>query len=531
MTSTKAHGSLVSSRIAPTSWRVMLAWLLLMMLTGCVATPVVREHAVPLTPAEREATWLGQWAHWSGLPHPGKSGFALLSNGQDAFTLRMLLVEQADRRLDIQTYLMGDGLTTRLLLHRLLAAAERGVEVRLLIDDIGAVGQGRTLAALDSHPNIQVRVYNALSVGRGSMAGRVLASVPQAARQHRRMHNKLWIADGALAIAGGRNLGDEYYSANEPRNFTDLDLLALGPVVDQLSESFHLYWNHGLAQPIGRFHAVDTAAGRELQALLEAWVALADDTPYLAALRRRYADLEQGPLVGQLHWGEGVALWDPPGKPAWRGRPAFERTMAGALYTVLDEPRERLMLISAYFVPGEHGSRWLAELAESDVNVMVFTNSLEATDVPVVHGAYQGYRNELLDSGVALYELRAEGEPDDEIGFGVGASASALHIKALGIDGERVFVGSPNADPRSVWWNTEVGVLATSPGLAAELDALAEVGRSPTLSYRVEQDTAGKLNWLTILEGEPQRLEREPGGFWRRLGARLGRIGWLEPLL
>lgn len=502
-----------------------------MLLAGCAGTPVVREHAVPLTPAEREATWLGQWAQLSGLPHPDKSGFALFSNGQDAFSLRMLLTAQSDRRLDIQTYLMGDGLTTRLLLHRLLAAAERGVEVRLLIDDMGAVGQDRTLAALDSHPNIQVRVYNALSVGRGSMATRVLASAPQMARQHRRMHNKLWIADGALAIVGGRNLGDEYYSANEPRNFTDLDLLTLGPVVDSLSESFYLYWNHGLAQPIGRFYTADPEAWREQQALLKTWIGTLGDSPYLTALRERYADTDRGALFDQLHWGEGVALWDPPGKLAWPGRPPFTRTMAGVLHAILGEPRERLMLISAYFVPGEHGSSWLTELAESDVEVTVFTNALEATDVPVVHGAYQEYRNELLESGVALYELRAEGESDDELGFSVGASASALHIKALGIDDERVFVGSPNADPRSVWWNTEVGVLATSPGLAAELGTLAEVGRSPTLSYRVEQDTAGNLSWLTILEGEPQRLEREPGGFWRRLGARLGRIGWLEPLL
>lgn len=512
-------------------WSVVLGCLLTLWLAGCAGTPTLREHSAPLTPAESEATWLGQWARLSGLPHPDKSGFALLSSGQDAFSLRALLADQADRRLDIQTYLMGDGLTTRLLLHRLLSAAARGVEVRLLIDDMGVVGQDPILAALDSHPNIEVRVYNALSRGRGSKVSRVLASAPHIPRQQRRMHNKLWLVDDALAIVGGRNLGDEYYSAGEPRNFTDLDLLTLGPVVDSLAQGFHLYWNHGLAQPIARFHAVDATAWRELQAELAKWVADNADSPYLAALRQRYADVEQGPLVGRLHWGEGVALWDPPGKPAWRGRPAFEQTMAGALFKALDKPQERLVLISAYFVPGEHGSRWLMELADSDVNVMVFTNSLEATDVPVVHGAYQGYRNELLESGVALYELRAEGEPDDEIGFGVGASASALHIKALGVDDERIFVGSPNADPRSVWWNTEVGVLATSPGLAAELNALAEVGRSPTLSYRVEQDAAGSLNWLTILEGEPQRLEREPGGFWRRLSARLGRIGWLEPLL
>lgn len=525
MTSTESGGSNRARR-----WLPVLLGLMAFQLQGCAAAPVPREHGELLSAAESEATWLGQWAQLSASAHPGKSGFALLSSGQDAFSLRMLLSEQADRRLDIQTYLLGDGLTTRMLLHRLLAAADRGVEVRLLIDDLGAVGQGPELAALDTHPNVQVRVYNPLSVGRGTLAGRVLASVPQAARQHRRMHNKLWIADGALAIVGGRNLGDEYYSASEPRNFSDLDLMTLGPVVEPLTRSFHLYWNHGLAQPIGRYHRADEEAWRELRASLAEWFEANADSPYFVDLRQRYADGDQGPLVGRLHWGEGVALWDPPGKPAWPGRPALERTMAGELLEHAGEPSERLLIVSAYFVPGAHGTQRLRQWAEAGVEVEVFTNSLEATDVPLVHGAYQTRRGALLDSGVALYEMRVESDFDDD-GFGVGSSASALHIKALSIDDDRVFVGSPNADPRSVWWNTEVGVLAASPGLAAELHALTEVGESPQLSYRVGRSATGQLYWQTVQQGEPVRLSREPGSFWRRLGARLGRIGWLEPLL
>ncbi|QOR41002.1 phospholipase D family protein [Billgrantia diversa] len=498
---------------------------------GCAGTSVPREHGALLSVAESEATWLGQWAQMSASAHPGKSGFALLSSGQDAFSLRLLLSEQADRRLDIQTYLLGDGLTTRMLLHRLMAAADRGVEVRLLIDDLGAVGKGPELAALDTHPNIQVRVYNALSIGRGTLAGRVLASVPQAGRQHRRMHNKLWIADGALAIVGGRNLGDEYYSASKPRNFTDLDLLTLGPVVEPLTRSFHLYWNHGLAQPIGRYHRADEEAWRELRSSLAEWFEANADSSYFVDLRQRYADVEQGPLVGRLHWGEGIALWDPPGKPAWPGRPALDRTMAGELLERAEEPSERLLIVSAYFVPGAHGTQRLRQWAEAGVEVEVFTNSLEATDVPLVHGGYQTRRRALLESGVALYEMRAESESNDDKGFSVGSSASSLHIKALVIDNDRVFVGSPNVDPRSVWWNTEVGVLAASPGLAAELHELAEVGESPELSYRVGRSASGQLYWQTVQQGEPVRLGREPGSLWQRLGALLGRITWLEPLL
>nr|WP_228577063.1 phospholipase D family protein [Halomonas sp.] len=500
-------------------------------LAGCGGAAVVRDHGAPLPPAEREATWLGQWARLSGSPHPGKSGFALLSSGQDAFSLRVLLTEQADRRLDIQTYLMGDGQTTRALLHRLLSAAERGVEIRLLIDDIGAVGQGQQLAALDSHPNIQVRVYNALSVARGTLAGRVLASAPQAVRQHRRMHNKLWIADEALAIVGGRNLGDEYYSASEPRNFTDLDLMAVGPVVEPLTYSFHLYWNHGLAQPIGRYHRAEENAWSGLKESLDAWFLANADSPYFADLRQRYADVEQGPLLGKLHWGEGVALWDSPGKPAWRGRPALGNTMAGELLELVGQPGAKLVLVSAYFVPGRRGTQLLTDMANSGIAVEVFTNALEATDVPVAHGAYQTRRDALLDSGVALYELRAEHDPDVDFGFGVGSSASALHIKALGIDDDRIFVGSANADPRSVWWNTEVGVLVTSQGLANELQSLTEIGKSPALSYRVGRTESGSLYWETLQQGETVQLMREPGSVWRHGGAALSRMLRLEPLL
>ncbi|WP_245948067.1 phospholipase D family protein [Billgrantia montanilacus] len=504
-----------------------LPWLL----AGCAGNPVPREHGAAMTPDEIETTWLGQWAAQSAAPSDGLSGFALVSSGQDAFSLRVLLSEQADKRLDIQTYLMGDGLTTRVLLARLLDAAERGVNVRLLLDDVGAVGQGRRLAALDSHPSVEVRVYNPLSLGRGHLTTRVLASIPQAGRQHRRMHNKLWLADGAVALVGGRNLGDEYYSASEPRNFSDLDMMTIGPVVEPLARSFSLYWNHGLAQPIGRYHRAEEGAWRELRASLGEWFGDNGDDDYFTGLRDRYADAEQGPLVGRLHWGEGVALWDPPGKLAWPGRPALARTMAGELLAEVGDPRERLVVISAYFVPGKAGTQYLRALADGGVEVAVFTNSLEATDVPLVHGAYQVHRGGLLQSGIQLHELRAEQEPGSEGEISVGGSASALHIKALGIDNDRVFVGSANADPRSVWWNTEVGVLAHSESLAAELQGLVDLGKNPTLSYRVDRTESGQRYWQTEIGGESVRLMGEPGGVWRHLGAALSRWLRLEPLL
>ncbi|WP_253446272.1 phospholipase D family protein [Halomonas sp. Y3] len=515
----------------PGRYRSAALWLLLLalsLLAGCAGAPVPREHSHALPPWEVAETGLGRWAAEQAEAHPGQSGMALLANGKDAFAVRALLTTRAERRLDIQTYLMGDGLTTRALLAQVLDAAERGVEVRLLIDDIGAVGQGERLVALDSHPRVQVRAFHPLPVGRANLATRVLATIPVLPRHHRRMHNKLWVADNALAIVGGRNLGDEYYNASEPRNFADLDLLTLGEVVAPLSMSFDLYWNHGLAQPVGRYHRADAEAWRALRDRLAAWLAEENDSDYFAALRRRHEERERSRLVDALHWGRAEALWDPPGKPARRGRPALDETMGGRLWSRL-APEARLSLVSAYFVPTAEGSRALQALAEGGVEVQVVTNSLEATDVPVVHGAYMPYRRDLLKSGVALFELRAEHANGEEAAIGVpGSSASALHIKALAVDDDTVFVGSPNADPRSVWWNSEVGVLAESESLAREFRELVEVGASPALSYAVTLDEEGRLGWEMRQDDETLRLAREPGGPWRHANAWLSRLLRLE---
>ncbi|MGM0914329.1 MAG: phospholipase D family protein [Pseudomonadota bacterium] len=507
------------------AWLLVLAGLLL---AGCAVAPLPREHSHALPPWEIDETRMGRWVAEQAVDHPGLSGFTLLADGRDAFALRALLTLRADRRLDIQTYLMGDGLTTRVLLSRVLEAAERGVEVRLLLDDFGAAGQGDWLAALDSHPNIQVRVYHPLSLGRGSLVTRVLASLPVLGRQHRRMHNKLWIADNALAIVGGRNLGDEYYSASEPGNFADLDLLTLGPVVAPLSTSFDLYWNHGLAQPIQRYHAAAPDAWRTFQETLDVRLREEADSDYFVALRRWQKKRDRGRLVDTLRWGEAEALWDPPGKPARRGRPPLATTMAGQLWARA-EPEESLSLVSAYLVPTAAGSRLLQALAESGVEVVLVTNSLEATDVPMAHGAYASRRAALVESGVALFELRAEHEGREEDAIGVpGTSTSTLHIKALAVDGERVFVGSANADPRSVWWNSEVGVLAVSRELAEDFRVLVEGGAAPGLSYAVVRDAKGRLGWLTEIDGRVVRLKREPGSAWRHVNAWLSRVLRLE---
>ncbi|MDN3557178.1 phospholipase D family protein [Halomonas maura] len=510
---------------------VLAAWLVLGLLAGCAGQAVPREHGLALRDAEIRSTWLGQWARQAAADHAGLSGFALLAKAEEAFALRANLVEQASKRLDVQTYLLGEGQTVQVLLHRMIGAAQRGVEVRLLLDDLTASGQGDQLAALDSHPNIQVRVFNPWPLGREHLVSRVVLSLPALARQHRRMHNKTWIVDNAVAITGGRNLDDEYFNASEPRNFADVDLLAVGDVVDALSLSFDLYWNHFLSQPLARYHAAAPEAWRELATSLARQLAEQrdSDSPYFVALRARYGAAAEDTLFGDLHWAPGQALWDPPGKVAGRERSPLEETLFGALLDQLPKLESRLVIVSAYFVPAERGTALLTRLAESGIRVEVITNSLEATDLSLVHGAYAGRRRALLESGVRLHELRGRQQHGEEAEIGIpGTSLSSLHSKAVSFDDDLVFIGSFNADPRSVIWNTEIGVLVESEPLVAEFLEFAEAGMTPSLSYLPGLDGTGRLYWLTELDDRLVRLDREPGSLKQRLGSWLSRLLGLE---
>jgi cardiolipin synthase C len=483
------------------------------LLAGCTQVGV-RQHHNALAPSDARNTWLGGQAHQALAEQSEPDGFALLADGKEAFSARVGLIRQAQRELDIQTYLLGDGQTTRLILAQLIKAAEEGVRVRLLVDDIGAIGQGDRLAALASHPGIHVRVYNPLAVGRGHMLPRMLASVIDPAQQHRRMHNKLWVADNSVAIVGGRNLGDEYFDANDSRNFADLDFVTIGDVVPTLSDSFDLYWNHGLAQPIERYHQADEFAWQTLKADLEAWLDSNADSEYFTQLRRKP---RSAPPWENLHWGEGLALWDTPGKLS-SAAPEWKDTLLGDL-TAAAPLNQHLVIISAYFVPTEQGVERLTELADQGVTVEIITNSLESTDAAVVHGAYAPWRKELLSHGVALYELRPEQEAGADEDMRVpGASASALHIKALRFD-DQLFVGSFNVDPRSIYWNTEIGVLARSDSLMQAFNDLVALGQDPSLSYRVVLTPEGELNWHLERDGETDVLTAEPGSFWRHFNA------------
>ena len=464
----------------------------------------------------------------------GHSGFYLLAASDDAFRARAELIRAARSSLDLQYYIFHDGLSTGLLVQELLAAADRGVRVRILLDDLTSDGRDYEIAVLAAHPNIEVRVFNPLHVGRTTGPTRLLGRLFNLNRQHRRMHNKLWLTDSSLAIVGGRNLGDEYFDAEPYLNFTDIDLLAGGPVAAQLAVSFDQYWNHRLSVPLKHFLRREPEAPQ----LVKARKRLAND---IARARQqdpqRYArlvDYRHAPQLGNwlkaLTWAHGLALWDAPNKLLAQAEPDPEWLLITQLEPHLQDMREELLLVSSYFIPARQGLLNLSQTARAGVDVRLLTNSLEATDVPIVHGAYAPYRRSLLKAGIQLWELRRQPDEESSYSFG-GSSESSLHSKALVIDRRKVFIGSFNFDPRSVLWNTEVGVLVDSPALAEQVRELLLEGMSHGVSYQVALE-GDQLVWFAYDEdGELETLRREPGSLWRHLHAWLARRLGLEKML
>lgn len=452
--------------------------------------------------------------------YPGRTGTVLINSGLDAFTARALSARAAGRSLDLQYYIWHNDLTGRLLALEAWQAAERGVRVRILLDDTNGHGQDKPLLALDAHPNIEVRVYNPFRNRRGPR--RVLETLVRALRVNHRMHNKAWIADGRMAVIGGRNLGDEYFSAAADTNFRDLDLLLAGPAVADAEAIFDGFWNSDAVVPIRQLARADHV---RLTALIRDAQTKALGPAARAYLRRAEASPgAQDYLTRQLHayWIKDIhVLSDPVQK--WR-RDDRDGWLARQLANEIAGAERSVLLISPYFVPGKRGTAELVKLKQRGVAVGIVTNSLAANDVPAVHSGYARYRKPLLAGSVALYELRAQGKPGSAGLFGSGGAS--LHTKAFAVDRTRGFVGSFNLDPRSANLNTEMGVLFEDRGLVEALRAEYERLASPAQSYMVKLNDARRLQWEDRSARPPTRSSREPdAGLGRRLLARL--FGWL----
>lgn len=454
--------------------------------------------------------------------HPGQSGFRLVADGVEAFALRGLSARAAERSLDVQYYIWHDDLTGWLLARELVRAADRGVRVRLLLDDMDARANNFALAGLDAHPRIEVRLFNPFASRRGA-ASRLLEAMTAFSRINHRMHNKVWIADNRLAITGGRNVGDEYFAASGQVNFVDLDLAVVGPATQRLSGAFDRYWNSAAVWSIATL-SPELARAPTLERLrAEAPVSAqrAAESQWVQALA--HSDAVRRLAAGELslHWTtQWQLLVDDPLKALRAPDPLARSAVLRGLGDALRQARATITLISPYFVPGPAGSQSLVDAARGGRQVAILTNSLAANDVAAVHGGYSRYRERLVDGGVALWELKPGNVSGDASLF--GSSGASLHTKAAVFDHDAVFIGSFNLDPRSVSLNCEQGMIVAHPAMAAELAAIFARMTGPASAWRVDRDAAGRLRW-----SDGTRTEyRDPDASWsRRATARL--LRWL----
>jgi putative cardiolipin synthase len=466
------------------------------------------EHPQPAPEAARpvgEAGALDRILAPVEAAHPGHSGFRLVVEGMEAFAIRAHSASLAVRSLDVQTYIWHADNTGLYLAQQLLAAADRGVRVRLLVDDLDARAHHDGFAALAAHPAIDVRLFNPFATRSGGLrlAGE---GARDFGRINRRMHNKSWIADNRVALVGGRNLGDEYFAASDDVNFVDLDFAMVGPVVRDVSASFDLFWNSPSAWPIESLGAagVNDAALVRLREKLEAHAAAARDGAYARSLR-------QDDGIRKLAGGDWAMQWasnyrfvsDDPAKVTMQQRDAARAAVAAAIAPLVRGARQSLQIISPYFVPGERGSAALSARAQAGASVQVLTNSLAANDVAAVHGGYARHRRQLLEGGVALWELKPATKPAAT--RLAGSSGASLHTKALTADGISSFVGSYNLDPRSTWLNSEQGVLVENPVLARQLADLFELQTHGSRAWRVSLE-GRELRWsdgTQVADGDP----------------------------
>ncbi|AZD11311.1 Cardiolipin synthetase [Pseudomonas chlororaphis] len=518
--------------------RQALAFLMLIVLclSGCISLNAPREPSQAL-PAASSA--FGRSIQAQAAAYEGRSGFRLLSDSTEAFMARAELIRNAQSSLDLQYYIVHDGISTRMLVDELLKAADRGVRIRILLDDTTSDGLDQIMATLAVHPQVQIRLFNPLHLGRSTGVTRTMGRLFNLSLQHRRMHNKLWLADNSAAIVGGRNLGDEYFDAEPNLNFTDIDILGIGPVAEQLGHSFDQYWNSALSKPIGEFLSRRPSARELANTRLRLQQSLDDAQQQDHTLFQELKAYRTQPRMDvwrkELIWAWNQALWDSPSKVLSNGEPDPHLLLTTQLAPELQSVSKELMMVSAYFVPGQPGLVYLTGRADAGVAVSLLTNSLEATDVPAVHGGYAPYRKALLQHGVKLYELRRQpgnggSGPHLFHSASYPASDSSLHSKAMIFDRQKSFIGSFNFDPRSVLWNTEVGVLVDSPELAEHVRSLALQGMAPALSYEAKlQD--GKLVWVTEDNQQLHTLTREPGSWWRRFNAWMSNTIGLERML
>ncbi|MDN3651838.1 phospholipase D family protein [Thalassotalea ponticola] len=439
---------------------------------------------------------------------PELSGFHPLADGVDAFVARLALIQAAEHTIDVQYYLYHRQQTTLIFTKFLLDAANRGVRVRLLLDDLGQAENEIDLAALAVHPNFEIRLFNPFP----NRAVRAMGFITDYGQLSRRMHNKSFIVDNRVFITGGRNMGNAYFSATDTSEFIDLDVMAVGKIVPEASTAFDLYWNHSLSYPIELLRGTSTqqalaSVGNELTDYL-----IANENSNYVNLLKQSTFVDR--LLGQelnLDWQPALLFYDHPDKLI-NNVDDKSANMSAALFEEMGDPSNQAIIVSPYFIPTEQGVELLSKWTQNGVEVIVLTNSLSATDVAAVHSGYAKYRTDLLRAGVQLWELK----PSDLVakkrkkGKKIsGSSQASLHAKTMAFDDKKIFIGTMNLDPRSFHLNTEMGVLIASEKLSSLLaqwidEKLAEYA----WQVELEQPNTDALIWSDKLSGE--RFDNEP---------------------
>ena len=457
-----------------------------------------------------------------------QSGVSFVADNLVAFALRVLSARSATRTLDLQYYNWQEDITGRLMIREVLQAADRGVRVRLLLDDLYVRRTESQLATLSQHASIDVRLFNPFQVRSWGALGSMLEFLFAGYRVNHRMHNKLWIVDGGLMIGGGRNIGDPYFDASSQFNFRDLDLALTGAAVSQAGALFNRYWTNRRVRPIER-----VAVARLLPGGLDELRQTLDEAASTEAASAYLQRVETLPNLTQLLQEQAIRVaadkvrivGDPPGKRLGRRRAPG---VLNAVRNAVGLAQRRVLLISPYFVPGRRGSKLLTSLLRRGVKISILTNSLAATDVLAVHGGYARYRRRLLRAGVVLHELKRGGQEGRSL---LGSGGASLHTKAFVIDDEMTFVGSFNLDPRSANLNTEMGTFVGDRMLADRLRDEYQRLIDPARSWLVMLED-GQLAWGGNVGQQMSVLHHEPDTtVVRRVLARV--FGWLpiEPQL
>jgi putative cardiolipin synthase len=476
-------------------------WLVLLV-TGCASLPSDYPRTESTALEDYRTTVMGQKFMTAEAEHPGESGFALIRYGRNAFSTRIAMADLAEKTIDLQVYIWESDSTGQILAERLIRAADRGVRVRLLVDDMGTGAADDSIAAMDAHPNIEIRIFNPFA----NRSVKAFGFITDLGRVNHRMHNKIMVMDNSFAVIGGRNVGDHYFAVNPDTNFRDLDIAAVGPVVREISTVFDHFWQGQWAVPIEAlvdhpYTEADLQAGVEQ---LREKIAVSD-YPYsvdedMAELR---ADIAATGDV--LIWAPGRVVWDDPAAIKETGQAA---DIVALLRQALDAVQHSLTIESAYFVVGDIGVARVRELVDKGVKVRIMTNSLVSNDVLAAHAGHANYRKQLLEAGAEIYELR----PDSGViqKTWSGDSRAGLHTKAMIFDDQSLFIGSFNLDPRSANINTEAGLYVESPELAAQLRTYMDEGVSPENSYKVTLDENNDLVWTAESNGVEVHYDKDP---------------------